>query len=273
MGDLLQTVDSFGVANLTLNRPERRNAFDSALISDMTEALRRLDRNAEARMIVLSGAGQSFCAGGDIGWMRGMADQSIEENVSDANALAELMRTLDCVSKPTVAMVHGATYGGGVGLVACCDIVIASDDATFCLSEVKVGVIPAVIAPYVIRAIGPRQARRFIMSAELIHADRAREIGLVHEVIRKTELARARDRLVENLLSCAPGAQAEAKSLVAFCLGRPIDEELSKEMARRIAARRASAEGREGLSAFLEKRAPNWRLDRDKSHVPKAADR
>lgn len=273
MGDLLQTIDSLGVANLTLNRPERRNAFDSALISEMTEVLRRLERNAEVRIIVLSGAGQSFCAGGDIGWMRRIAGQSMEENVSDANSLAELMRTLDRVSKPTVAVVHGATYGGGVGLAACCDIVVASDDATFCLSEVKVGVIPAVIGPYVIRAIGARQARRFIMSAELIYADRAREIGLVHEVVRRAELVSARDRLVEELLSCAPGAQAEAKSLVAFCHGRPIDEELSKEMARRIAAQRASSEGREGLSAFLEKRAPKWRSDRGKSHVPKASDR
>jgi methylglutaconyl-CoA hydratase len=273
MGDLLQSIDAFGVANLTLNRPERRNAFDSALISGMTEALRRLDRNREVRIIVLSGAGQSFCAGGDVEWMRGMAGQSMEENISDANSLAELMRTLDRVSKPTVAIVNGVAYGGGVGLVACCDVVIASEEATFCLSEVKLGVIPAVIGPYVIRAIGPRQARRFIMSAELIHADHAREIGLVHEVVNQAELLAARDRLVETLLSCAPGAQAEAKSLVAFCQGRPIDEELTKEMARRIAAQRASAEGKEGLSAFLEKRFPNWRLDRDKSNARKATDR
>jgi methylglutaconyl-CoA hydratase len=273
MDDLLQSVDALGVAHLTLNRPRRHNAFDDALIANMTNALGRLDKSDAVRVIVLSGAGQSFCAGGDIEWMRRIASQSMEENVSDATALATLMRTLDRVSKPTIAVVHGAAYGGAIGLVACCDIVIASERATFCLSEVKIGIIPAVIAPYVIRAIGSRQARRFMMSAEVIFADHAREIGLVHEVAKDVELAPSRDRLIEALLSCAPGAQVEAKSLISYCEGRPIDEELSNEAARRIAARRASLEGKEGLSAFLEKRRPVWSLEGIKSHVSKAVDR
>jgi methylglutaconyl-CoA hydratase len=273
MGDLRESIDPLGVASLTLNRPQRHNAFDDALIANMTKSLRRLEGNADVRVIVLAGAGRSFCAGADIGWMRRAASQSMQDNLSDAVAFADLMTTLDRISKPTLAVVHGGAYGGAVGLVACCDIVVASERATFCLSEVRIGVIPAVIGPYVIRAIGPRQARRFMISGEVIPADHALEIGLVHEVAEDAELEATRDRLVEALLSCAPGAQAEAKSLVTFCEGRPIDEELSSEMAQWIAKQRASPEGKEGLSAFLEKRRPAWWVNRNKRHVRKAVDR
>ncbi|MBI1868086.1 MAG: enoyl-CoA hydratase/isomerase family protein [Methylocystis sp.] len=263
MDDLLQEVDARGVATLTLNRPERRNAFDEALVAHATAALKRLDARSDVRIVVIAGAGESFCAGGDIEWMKRMANDSFEANEADALALAALMRTLDRLTKPTIALVHGAAYGGGVGLAACCDIVVASREASFCLSEVKLGIIPAVIAPFVIRAIGARQARRYFLTAEAMSAERALEIGLAHEVVLQGELAQARDRLIDALLLGAPGAQSEAKAIALLCEGRPIDDELARETARRIAARRASVEGREGLSAFLDKRIPAWRMDRN----------
>jgi methylglutaconyl-CoA hydratase len=259
MSGLLESIDARGVATLTLNRPERHNALDDALIAAMTSSLTRLDGQSGVRVVVLQGAGESFCAGADIAWMKRAGEHDFEANVADAGALAELMQKLDLLSKPTVAVISGAAYGGGVGLVACCDVAIASDRANFRLSEAKLGIIPAVIGPFVIRAIGARQARRYFLTAEQISASRAKEIGLVHEVFPEAALEKARDAIIEALLSCAPGAQAEAKSLVSWCEGRPIDAELARETARRIATRRASPEGREGLNAFLEKRAPNWR--------------
>jgi methylglutaconyl-CoA hydratase len=261
MSGLLESIDARGVATLTLNRPERHNAFDDALIAAMTSSLTRLDGQRGVRIVVLEGAGESFCAGADIAWMKRLAEDNFEANVADARALAELMHRLDLLSKPTVAVIRGAAYGGGVGLVACSDVAIASDRANFRLSEAKLGLIPAVIGPFVIRAIGARQARRYFLTAEQISVSRAKEIGLVHEVFAEGALEAARDATIEALLSCAPGAQADAKSLVSWCVGRPIDSELARETARRIAMRRASLEGREGVTAFLEKRAPNWRAD------------
>jgi len=262
MDDLLESIDSRGVATLTLNRPDRRNAFDEALIEHMTDALCRLDARSDVRVVVLTGNGPSFSAGADIEWMKRMAGATPEKNEADAAKFAKLLRALDRLSKPTIALVHGAAYGGGVGLIACCDIVIASEHASFCLSEVRLGVIPAVIGPFVIRSIGARQARRFVLSAEVISAGQAREIGLVHEAVPEQKLPAARDRVIEALLNGAPGAQAEAKALMFLCCGRSIDDELMREAARRLAARRASPEGREGLNAFLEKRSPAWRADR-----------
>ncbi len=267
MSGLLESIDARGVATLTLNRPERHNAFDDALIAAMTSSLTRLDGLSGVRVVVLEGAGESFCAGADIAWMKRAGEDDFEANVADAGVLAELMQSLDLLSKPTVAVISGAAYGGGVGLVACCDVAIASERANFRLSEAKLGLIPAVIGPFVIRAIGVRHARRYFLTAEQIPASRAKEIGLVHEVFADAELEAARDATIEALLSCAPGAQAEAKSLVSWCEGRPIDAELAQETARRIAARRASREAREGLSAFLEKRAPDWRSDRNNPDV------
>lgn len=262
MDDLLESIDARGVATLTLNRPDRRNALNEALIAHMTDALCRLDARSDVRVVVLTGNGPNFSAGADIEWMQRMAGDTPENNEADADALARLLRALDRLSKPTIAVVHGAAYGGGVGLVACCDIVIASEGASFCLSEVRLGVIPAVIGPFVIRSIGARQARRFVLTAEVISAEQAREIGLVHEAAPEQNLPTARDRVIEALLNGAPGAQAEAKALIFLCHGRSIDDELMREAARRLAARRASPEGREGLSAFLEKRSPAWRADR-----------
>ena len=264
MDDLLQSIDSRGVATLTLNRPNRHNAFDDALIIHMTEVLRALDARHDVRIVILAGAGPSYCAGADVEWMRRAAEGTLEANENDAIALFELLSTLDRLSKPTIALVHGVAYGGGVGLVACCDIAIASERASFCLSEVKLGVVPAVIGPFVIRSIGVRQARRFFMSAEVIFAEDALAIGLVHQVVPESNLGASRDRMIDALLLGAPGAQRDAKSLIRLCERHPIDADLMKETARRLAERRASSEGREGLNAFIEKRPPAWLADRDR---------
>ncbi len=264
MSVIIEKIDARGVATLTLDRPERHNAFDQNLVLETIAALRRFDARPEVRVVVLAGAGYSFSAGGDIEWMKRMANDSVEANRRDALLLAELMHVLDRLSKPTVAVAHGPAYGGGVGLIACCDIAIASETATFCLSEVKLGITPSVISPFVIRAIGARQARRYFASAEVIFAERAAEIGLVHEVAAPEELIALRDRIIDALLLGAPRAQAEAKALAFLCEQHPIDDALAQETARRIAECRASAEGREGLSAFLEKRPPVWRVERNR---------
>jgi methylglutaconyl-CoA hydratase len=257
--DLLETRDERGVVSLTLNRPSRRNAFEPELIAAVTLTLRRLDADSDARVVVLGGAGEDFCAGGDIAWMRRAARAAPEANEADAAALAEMFATLDGLSKPTVALVQGAAFGGGVGLVACCDIAIAARSAKFCMSEVRLGLIPAVVGPYVVRAIGARQARALFLTGEILRADRALAVGLVQEVAPEGGLTTARDRIVEALLLGAPGAQAQSKRLVDFCRDRPIDRELTRETARFLAERRASPEGIEGLNGFLEKRPPDWR--------------
>lgn len=259
METILQARDERGVATVRLNRPEVHNAFDDVLIAALTAALERLGDDPSVRAVVLCGAGRSFSAGADLDWMRRMAAQSFAANVADAAGLAKLMHTLDRLPKPTLALVQGAAYGGGVGLVACCDIAIASMRASFCLSEVKLGLTPATIAPYVVSAIGPRWARRLFQTAEAIDAERAREIGLVHEVVEELELAAAGEKVLAALLQGAPGAQADAKDLVFLCESRAVDADLSAETGRRIAVRRACDEGREGVSAFLDKRAPAWR--------------
>lgn len=257
--DLIEAVDARGVATLTLNRPDRHNAFDDVLIAALTAALDRLGADPLVRAVVLAGAGRSFSAGADLGWMRRMAGYSEAENVADAAALAHMLHTLDRLPKPTLALVHGPAYGGGVGLVACCDIALAAERAQFCLTEVRLGLTPATISPYVVAAIGARQARRWFTTAEPIPAARALAIGLVHEVVPEAELAGARDRVLDALLQGAPGAQADAKALAFLPEGRAVDAGLREETGRRIAARRASPEGREGVAAFLERRAPSWR--------------
>ena len=248
-----------GVATVTLNRPEARNAFDDALIATLTGVLADLDASPAVRAVVLEARGASFCAGADLGWMRRMADASPAANDADAAALARLMRTLDRLGKPTIAVVQGPAHGGGVGLVACCDIALAADSAAFCLSEVRLGLIPAVIMPYVVAAIGARHARRYTMTAETIPAARASEIGLVHEVALADSLPAARDAMLRTLLQGAPGAQAAAKDLIDLVATQPITDAIVAETARRIARRRASEEGREGVAAFLARRPPSWR--------------
>jgi len=257
---LIHSLDSRGVATVTLNRPEIHNAFDDALIAELTEVLAAYGENRAVRALILTGAGKSFSAGADLGWMKRMAGYSYEENLADAAGLARLMNVLDRLPKPTIGLINGAAYGGGVGLVACCDIVIASERASFCLSEVKLGILPAAISPYVVAAIGPRQARRYFQTAEVISADEARRIGLVHDVVAPDQMAATRDKILAAIFQGAPGAQADAKDLV-FTVDRPLTDEVMSETGRRIALRRASEEGREGIGAFLAKREPAWRKD------------
>lgn len=266
--ELLETFDARGVVTLTLNRPQRRNAFDAGLVAALTDALRRLDADPEARVVMLSGAGENFCAGGDIEWMRAAANAPATENERDALMLAAMYDALDKLSKPTVALVQGAAFGGGVGLVACCDIALAARSAKFCLSEVRLGLIPAVVGPYVVKAIGTRRARALFLSAEIIDAECARHIGLVHEIAPVGGLSALRDRVIEALLLGAPGAQAQAKRLVSLCADHAIDASLIHETARLLAERRASAEGVAGLTGFLDKRAPDWRDLGKRAHVP-----
>ena len=246
------------VARVALNRPEVHNAFDEVTIAELTDALAGLDAEAGVRAIVLLGAGRSFCAGADLTWMRRMATFGKAQNLADARALARLLATLANLGKPTVARVHGNVFGGGVGLVACCDIAIAEVDATFALSEAKLGLIPATIAPYVVEAIGARHARRFMLTAERFTAADAYRMGLVHDIVPMPELDARVDEVLGALMLAGPVAQREVKALVASVAHRPPDARIAEATARHIAAVRASAEGREGVAAFLAKRAAAW---------------
>jgi methylglutaconyl-CoA hydratase len=246
-----------GVARLTLNRPEIHNAFDDALILRLTEAIAAAGADPSVRVLVLTGAGQSFSAGGDLNWMRRMAGYSHEENLADARGLAELMATLDRCPKPTVARVQGSAFAGGMGLVACCDIAIAVPEAQFAVTEVRLGLMPAVISPYLIRAMGARQARRWFLTAARFDAAEALRLGLVHAVVPADALDAAVAAEVKALKAAAPGALTACKELIALA-SSPLDAALIEETAQRIAVRRASAEGRDGVSAFLEKRKPGW---------------
>lgn len=259
MSTLLLDKHPDGLAILTLNRPEVHNAFDDALIADMTAALKEIDADAAVRVLVLSANGKSFSAGADLNWMRRMASYTEEENLKDAAALAALMSTLNGLSKPTVARVHGPAYGGGVGLVACCDIAVASHDATFALSEARLGIIPAVISPYVIAAIGERMARRYFLTAERFSAAEAYRIGLLHELVPgEEELDESIEEFVAALFAAGPVAQHESKRLIAAVANRPVTAAVIRDTARRIARVRVSPEGREGIAAFLQKRKPTW---------------
>jgi methylglutaconyl-CoA hydratase len=247
-----------GVATVTLNRPEVHNAFDETSIANLTAAFVSLDDNPDVRVVILAGAGRSFCAGADLNWMKRMAAFGHDENLADAQALAAMLRVIYALSKPTIARIHGAAYGGGVGLVAACDIALAVPEATFALSEAKLGLIPATIGPYVIEAIGARQARRYFLTAERFDAAQARAIGLVHEVVAADALDARIDALVAQLRAASPAAQLECKALIRGVAHRPIDEDVIAGTAEHIAAVRASNEGREGVAAFLEKRTPAW---------------
>ncbi len=255
---ILLDLDDRGRATVTLDRTELHNAFDDTLIAALTGTFEALGRDDRVRVVVLAARGKSFSAGADLRWMRRTATYSREENLIDAWALARLMRVLDELPKPTVAVVQGPAYGGGVGLIACCDVALASPRATFCLSEVKLGIIPAVISPYFVAAIGPRAARRYALTAETFDAAEAHRLGLIHEVVGEEALWPAAERVVDALLRNGPRALAEAKALVSRVARAPIDDELVGHTAERIASIRTSEEGREGLGAFLEKRPPAW---------------
>lgn len=246
------------VAVVALCRPDVHNAFNDTLIAELTHALRVLDADPAVRVVVLTGQGRSFCAGADLEWMQRMAGYGQAENLADAGALAGMLATLARMGKPTIARVHGAAFGGGVGLVACCDIAIAAEEATFALSEVRLGLVPATIGPYVIEAIGAREARRYFLTAERFDAAEAQRIGLVHEVVPADELDGRIETLVEALLQAGPMAQAAAKALIRAVADRPPDDAVIADTVQRIAAVRASPEGREGVSAFLERRQPAW---------------
>ncbi len=262
MTDKLQLVrDPRGVVTVRLNRPEVHNAFDDQLIVSLTDTLLELDRDAAVRVIILTGAGKSFSSGADLNWMRSMAGYSEEDNIEDALRLAELMSVLNGLRKPSIARVNGHVFGGGVGLVACCDVVVCVDSARLALSEVRLGLVPAVISPYVVAAMGERQARRYFLSGEAIPADRARETGLVHEVVASDDLDDKVEEIVAALLAGGPEALVACKSLVANIShhGVTASQALKRRTAELIAQLRAGEEGQEGLAAFLEKRKPGWR--------------
>ena len=246
------------VATIWMDRPEVFNAFNEQLIAELAAACTELDTDASVRVVVLAGRGKHFSAGADLNWMRRASDSTEAENLADSRKFAAMLRALSGLSKPTVARVQGAALGGGTGLAAACDMAIAADDASFATSEVKFGIIPAVISPYVLRAIGPRHALRYFQSAERFGALEAKAMGLVNEVVTVDELDAAVDRLVQALLACGPQAQLAAKQLIAALAGRPIDDAVGEETATRIARQRATAEAREGFAAFFEKRPPAW---------------
>lgn len=247
------------VAWVWMAKPAVHNAFDETLIAELTATLLALDADPAVRVIVLAGEGKSFSAGADLTWMQRQGAASVEENLTDARRLADLFRTLSTLAKPTIARVHGAALGGGMGLAAACDICVASDRAVFATSEVKFGIIPSAISPYVIRAIGERQAYRYFQTAERISAARAREIGLVHEVTdSEGGLDPQIEAIVEALLAGGPNAQAAATDLIRAVANKPVSDDVVDDTARRIATLRATPEAREGLSAFLDKRQPAW---------------
>jgi methylglutaconyl-CoA hydratase len=247
-----------GIGIVALNRPEVHNAFNAALVAELTDALQQLDADDAVRAIILTGNGTNFCAGADLKWMKKMAAQGGAANVADAGKLARMLQTLNDVGKPTVARVHGAAFGSGVGIVACCDIAIAAVEATFALPEAKLGMLPAASAPYVVAAIGARQARRYFLSAEPFEAAEAYRIGLVHDIVPIGQLDDRINELLGVLLLAGPHAQRECKALIRAIADRPIDEEVIAGTVQQSAAVRASPEAKEGVAAFLSKRFPAW---------------
>ena len=253
---LIQT--NHGVGILWLNRPELRNAFNDDMIAELTTALKALEADAAIRAVVLAGAGPAFCAGADLNWMKRMSGYSFAQNHADAMGMATMLHTLYTLKKPTIARVHGAAFAGGVGLVAACDMAVAAYEAEFCLSEVKLGLIPATISPYVVRAMGERASRRYFLSAERFTAAEAYRVGLLSDIAPAAELDGRINELLEQLLLGGPGAQALSKDLIRAVAGTLLTADLVSDTASRIATARASAEGKEGVTAFLEKRAPAW---------------
>ena len=245
-------------AILALNRPEIRNAFDDELIANLTRALKKLDTDDSVRAVVLMGAGPAFCAGADLNWMKRMAGYTLKQNYADAKALAEMLKTLDRLSKPTIARVHGPAYAGGVGLVAACDIAVGSVDAEFALTEAKLGLSPATISPYVIRAMGERMAHRYFLTAEKFNAAEAYRIGLLSELCLPGELDAKINELLGHIVLGGKDALARIKDLIRAVSRGPIDDPMIDGTAQRIAEIRVSKEGREGIAAFLGKRKPSW---------------
>jgi len=247
-----------GVATITLNRPEKHNAFDDKIIAELIRLIADIEKDDSLRVLILAANGKSFSAGGDLAWMKRTASYSREQNQNDAAGLAELLRSLNNLSIPTIARVQGAAFGGAVGLTSCCDMAVGTQYAKFCLSEVRVGLVPATISPYVIAAIGQRAARRYFLTAERFSAQTALELGLLSAVVEPEQLDDEIAKLVEALLSNGPAALTAAKKLIADVANQPISAELIEQTSKLIADLRISPEGQEGLSAFLEKRKPHW---------------
>jgi methylglutaconyl-CoA hydratase len=246
------------VATVTLDRPELRNAFDETAIDELAQVFADLGRDDAVRAIVLAANGPAFCAGADLNWMKKMAGYSHAENHADALRLAAMLRTIYLCPKPVVAKVQGDCYAGGMGLAAACDVVVAAEEANFCLSEVKLGLIPGTISPYVIKAMGENAARRYFLTAERFGAQEALRIGFAHEVAPAGALDAKVAAIVKALVSNSPHAVAQAKLLVRDMAGRPVTDALVADSAERIAQIRASEQGREGVASFLEKRKPSW---------------
>jgi methylglutaconyl-CoA hydratase len=247
------------VAEVWLNRPEVRNAFNDGVIGELTAAFRTLGADPSLRVIVLGGRGKAFCAGADLAWMRAMAGYSWEENRADAARLAEMLWTIWSCPLPVVGRLHGDCYAGGVGLAAVCDVLVAAEGMQFCLSEARLGLLPATIGPYVVRALGEQAARRYFVTAERFGAAEAQRLGFVHEVVASEALDAKVNEIVATLVANGPAAVKACKQLVKDVAARPIDAALREDTARRIADIRASAEGREGVQSFLDKRDPTWR--------------
>lgn len=255
---VIYSVDERNIATVTLNRAEKHNAFDDEMISELTRVFKKAGEDANVRALILRAEGKSFSAGADLNWMKKMASYTEAQNESDALALATMLQTLYKMPKPTIARVQGAAFGGAVGLIACCDIAIGSKLSKFCLSEVKIGLIPATISPYVVEAMGARVCRRYFQTAEVFSARRARRLGLLSESVTEDELDSTIDNILSNILKNGPHAVAKAKGLVQWVSTQEINDALLTETSKLIAQVRTSEEGQEGLSAFLEKRSASW---------------
>jgi methylglutaconyl-CoA hydratase len=255
---MLEVTKHGGVARVTLNRPDLRNAFDDELIKKLSGTFEDLAKDNSVRVMILAGNGPAFCAGADLNWMKRMAGYGYDENLADARALAEMLATLDRLPKPTIARVHGPVFAGGTGLVAACDIAVGTPEAKFCLSEAKLGLSPATISPYVMRAMGEREARRYFLTAEVFDAAEALRIGMLSLLVPVEELDSNIDSLVKHLLAGGPEAHAKIKALIRAVAGRKADDALVAETAKHIAEIRGSPEGKEGIASFLEKRKAAW---------------
>ena len=258
MSKVIVKVECSGVARVTLNNPEKQNAFNDVIIRDLTNAFSGIASNPNVRVMILGSFGKNFSAGADLVWMKKMATYSYEENLRDAKVLSEMFKTLDQMPQPTIVRIQGAAMGGALGLISCCDIALAEADATFALSEVKIGLIPATISPYVVPAIGSRAARRYFVTGERFSAHKAKELGLVSEVLDKEGLDPRLESMAAAVLASSPQATKKAKALVSLVESRALDQDLIDRTCDLIADIRVSDEGQEGLSAFLEKRPPNW---------------
>jgi len=258
MSEILLVEKRDQAAFVTLNRPQIRNAFDEALIAELSAALVELDADAGVRVVVLGGAGTAFCAGADLNWMKRMAGYGYEQNLADARALAAMLKSLDRMAKPTIARVHGPAFAGGVGLVAACDIAVGTPDAKFCLSEAKLGLSPATISPYVVRAMGERSAKRYFLSAEVFDANEAYRIGLLSMVSASEKLDADIWEMLKHFTQGGPQALAKIKDLIRLVSSGEVDDAMIDDTAQRIAEIRVSPEGKEGIASFLEKRKPAW---------------